>query len=205
MDAFSKMGEFLSSSGGQGILKAGTAGTGFLQNLLAARQANAKQKYVEDLLKNPAKFQALVKGAEQPLTQGLTTDIARQTDAYGAERGLGSSPAIMKDVYAQALAPYQQQEQQMAINSVLQRLGVYADQPTMKPVDVSSIFKFLAMGNNPSSSGVPIADRGVSVLQPSYMPGSGPDVPAPDVAGASFMLPDVWADTASTLPAGGDF
>ena len=91
------VGSDLGTDTGKGLLTLGTLGGGFLQNLMAARQANAKQKFVQDLITDPAKFNALVAKTEQPLSQGLTTDIARQADAYGAERGLGSSPAIMKD------------------------------------------------------------------------------------------------------------
>lgn len=151
MDALSNIGNFLSSTGGKTLLGIGTAGGGLVQNLIANKQANDKQKFVQDLITNPAKFNSLVAQTEQPLSQGLTTDIARQADAYGAERGLGSSPAVMKDVYAQALAPAMQTEQQMAINSLLSRLGIYAQQPTMKPVDVSSIFKALSMSGSPAT------------------------------------------------------
>lgn len=147
-EALSNIGNFLGSGTGKGLLTAGTAGGGLIQTLLAARQAQDKQNYVQSLIQNPAKFNALVAANEQPLSKGLTTDVARQAQAFGAERGLGSSGPVMQDVFAQALAPYQQNAQQMAINSLLQRLGIYANSPTMKPVDVSSIFKALQMAGS---------------------------------------------------------
>lgn len=171
MEALQNVGNFLGSTAGKGILGLGTAGAGLVQNLMAARQANQKQKFVQDLITNPAKFNALVAQTEQPLSKGLTTDVARQAQAFGAERGLGSSGPVMQDVFAQALAPYQQQEQQMAINSLLSRLGTYAQTPTMRPVDVSSIFKALSMGGGGAG-------------------GSYPPLPA-DIGTTGYNVPDV--------------
>lgn len=150
-DALTSIGQFLSSGAGKGLLTAGTTGAGLAQNLLANNQAQKKQNFVQDLITNPAKFSAYVKSFEQPLQAGLTADISRQTDAYGGERGLGSSPAIMKDVYAQALAPLLQQQQNNATQTALQSLGIYENSPTQKPVDISSILKSLMMGAKPSA------------------------------------------------------
>lgn len=192
-DVLQNIGNFLGSSGGQAVEKAGIGGAGFLQNWLANREAKKKQDYVMSLLTDPKKFQALVTQAEQPLSKGLTTDIARQTDAYGAERGLGSTPAIMKDVYAQALAPYQQREQQMAIDSVLKRLGIYADTPTTKGVDLTSIFKMLQMGDGGAKP--PDVTAGIDLNS----------VPNPGLTAGELGLPGPMIDTGSTLPPGGDF
>jgi hypothetical protein len=187
-EALSSIGTFLGSGAGKGLLTAGTAGGGLLQNLLAERQTASKQKFVQDLITNPEKFNALVARTEKPLSQGLTTDIARQTDAYGAERGLGSSPAIMREVYAQALAPYQQQQQQIAINSLLNRLGIYAQQPTMKPVDVSSIFKALQGGGS-----APDVTSGIDL-------GSMPPLPFPtDILPGPASLPTPTVDFEGAL------
>ena len=54
------VGGFLGTDVGKGVMTAGTLGGGLIQNLIAARQANAKQKFVQDLITNPAKFNALV-------------------------------------------------------------------------------------------------------------------------------------------------
>lgn len=144
-DALSNIGQFFNSNGGKALEGGAVAGTGLVQNIMANRQAEQKQKFVQDLITNPAKFSSYVQSFEKPLAQGLTSDISRQTDAYGAERGLGSSPAIMKDVYAQALAPYIQQQQQQAQQAALQGLGIYENSPTQKPMDVSSILKAIMM------------------------------------------------------------
>jgi hypothetical protein len=158
--ALSGIGDFLGSTLGKGVLTAGTAGVGLIQNLIANRQAAAKQKFVQDLITNPAKFNSLVAQTEQPVSQAMKTDISRTVDANMAERGLGSSPAIMADAYAQALAPAEVQQQQMAINSLLSRLGIYANQPTMPGVNVTPMLQALSMWKPGGSGGglPPIGD-----------------------------------------------
>jgi hypothetical protein len=171
-EIFSSIGSFFNSGAGSGLLKAGAAGGGFLQNWLANREAQQKQKFVENLVTNPAKWSSFVQGFDQPLTKGLTTDIARSTDAYGAERGLGSSPAIMKDVYAQALAPFIQQEQQMGQNAALSSLGIYENSPTTKPVDITSMLRLLMQGKNPPSTST--GQQPISIQGGSYDPNAVP-------------------------------
>jgi hypothetical protein len=179
--ALSNIGSFLGSGAGKGLLTGGTLGAGLLQNLMAERQANAKQKFVQDLITNPEKFNALVARTERPLSQGLVQDISRQTDAYGAERGLGSSPYIMKDVLAQSLAPAEMQQQQMAINSLLSRLGTYAAQPTMAPVNVAPILQALSMWK-PNAPG-------------QWSPGNPVDPTNPMSMGGPMTLPALTVDT----------
>ena len=179
-----QIGTFLSSPAGKGILTAGTVGTGLTQNLIANNEAQSKQKFVEQLITNPQKFASYVNQFQQPLQAGLTADIARSTDAYGAERGLGSSPIALQDMYAQALAPVLQQQQQQAQQTALSSLGIYENSPTTKPVDVSSILKMLMMGGQQQGQQIPpglLTDPGLNVMQPSYMPGggSGSNVPPP--------------------------
>jgi hypothetical protein len=181
-DVMSQLGTFLSSSGGKAVEGGAVAGTGLVQNFMANNEAQKKQKFVEQLISNPQKFNQYVAGFQQPLTAGLTQDVARQTDAYGAERGLGSSPVAMKSAYAQALAPILAQQQNEASTRALQALGVYEGSPTTKPVDISSILKALMMGKSPTpgagAGGGPMVDPGLNVMQPGYMPGGGPD-PSP--------------------------
>lgn len=189
-EIMSQIGQFFSSTGGKEALTGATAGTGLLQNWLANREATKKQKFVEDLITNPAKFQSFVAGFEKPLASGLTADVARSADAYGAERGLGSSPAIMKDVYAQALAPYIQQQKDAATQAALNSLGIYEQSPTTKPMDISSILKMLAMSRGGAPS--PISDSFIEQAPPSQVPaGAIPLAPAqplptPTISGGGF-------------------
>jgi hypothetical protein len=188
-DALSQIGQFFGSKGGQGLLTAGTAGGGLLQNFLANRQAEQKQKFVEGLITDPAKLQKFVAGFDRPLSAGLTADVARSADAYGAERGLGSSPAVMKDVYAQALAPSVEAEKNAAMTAALQSLGIYENSPTTKPVDITALLKAIQMGTPPSSPGVtgqmpnmpPVDVSSMGLLSgpaPLPAPTIGDDIPA---------------------------
>jgi hypothetical protein len=182
-----QVGSFFGSSGGKAALSGGAAGAGLIQNLLANRQAEQKQKFIENLIQNPAKFSQYVASFEKPLQAGLTADISRQTDAYGAERGLGSSPAIMKDVLAQALAPVYQQQQNQAENTALQSLGIYENSPTQKPMDISGILKALMTGGAPAP---------VTGTDPGSVPGLGGQslfdvVGSPSIASTSLPAPMV--------------
>ena len=188
-EVLSTIGTFLGSGAGKGLLTAGTAGGGLIQNILANREAQKKQSFVENLITDPKKWNAFVASKEQPLQAGLTADVARSTDAYGAERGLGSSPAVMKDVYAQALAPYVQNEQQMAQNAALQSLGIYEGSPTTKPVDVSQILKaFMSMPpNRPAFGNLPptVIGGGQVPVSSAPVPNQIPPVSDPSSQGAS--------------------
>lgn len=192
-DVLSQIVTFLSSGAGKAVEGGAVAGGGLLQGILANNEAQKKQKFVEDLITNPGKFNQFVAGFQKPLQAGLTADVARQTDAYGAERGLSSSPAIMKDVYAQALAPILQQQQQSAQQAALQSLGIYEQSPTTKPIDVSSILKLLMSGSQPAGSN-PTAGIDLNTA-PSPSPDisgllSGPvPLPAPTIGGGAGFDP----------------
>jgi hypothetical protein len=189
-DAIAQIGKFLSSSGGKAAETGAVAGGGFLQNWLANREAQKKQNFVEGLITDPAKLQKFVAGFDRPLSAGLTADVARSADAYGAERGLGSSPAVMKDVYAQALAPSVEAEKNAALQAALQSLGIYGNTPTTKPVDITSLLKALQMGTPSASPGVtgqmptnvpPVDVNSLGLLSgpaPLPTPSIGDDVPA---------------------------
>lgn len=184
-EVLKNVGNFLGSNAGKTVLGLGTAGAGLAQNLIAYR----KQQDIQNTLTNPAKLSAMVAKETQPLSKGLTTDIARSADAYGAERGLGSSPYIMKDVYMQALAPYEYQQQQAALQAVLSQLGL-AQRGAMQPVNVASIFKALQMapggGSNPNITSAGTIDPSV------WAPMGGPmTLPTPSVDTGSFFAGDI--------------
>jgi hypothetical protein len=63
---------------------------------------------------NPATAVQQMLSYEQPLSQNLTSGVTEATEANLAGSGLGLSPNIAQYAEAQALAPYQQNEQQMA-------------------------------------------------------------------------------------------
>lgn len=187
-EIFQTIGSALSSTAGQGILKAGTIGGGFLQNWLANREAQQKQKFVEQLVTDPNKWNAFVAGKTQPLQAGLTQDVSRIADAYGAERGFGSSPAIMKDVYAQALAPYLQAQRQAGENAAENALSIYEDSPTTKPIDITSLLKMF-LTNQPGGT-----SPGGAIRAAAIPPGGIPTIPS--------QLPDYIPTQDTTAVAG---
>src|ERR1700741_2348097 len=65
-----------------------------------------------------------VRAATQPLSLGLVQDVTSQVSGTLAERGLSQAPGIQATELATALAPYQQQNQQTALQLVLTRLGL---------------------------------------------------------------------------------
>ncbi len=117
--------------------------------------------------KHPEAIANLAKGFERPLSTGLTTGVGNVVNASLAEQGLSQAPGIQSQVLAQALAPYQQNEQQMAITEALKAIGLPAEalqslQSTMRPDALAMMLKSILPGQNPTS-GVPM----------SPVPGSG--------------------------------
>jgi hypothetical protein len=96
--------------------------------------------------KHPEAINALVKQFQQPLSAGLTKGTENIVNASLAEQGLSQAPGIQTQVLSQALAPYQQQEQQFAITEAFKALGLPAEalqsiQSTMRPGDLASMLK----------------------------------------------------------------
>jgi hypothetical protein len=138
MSIFSFIGQNASK-----IIPAGAAGAGFLGNWLNQRKTNERQNFLESLSKDPTKMNKYISGFEQPLSKGLTSGVENQVQAALGERGLSSSPTISADVYAQALAPYQQNEQQMAIQAAMNSLGIMPQ--TAGPTADTSMPLFMLM------------------------------------------------------------
>lgn len=137
------------------LLQTGLAGGGFLSNWLQNRKYNANQDYLAKLGKDPVAMQAYMRKFQQPLSQGLTQSVGNQTQAFLGERGLSESPAISQDVLAQALAPYQQQEQQMAGNEAFQALGLI---PTKAPNNVNLTSLLAGLGGKGPGPSAPATD-----------------------------------------------
>lgn len=106
------------------IIPAALSGAGFVGNWLNNRKVNQRQDFLSGLGENPSKMNAYVSQFQKPLAAGLTQSVGNATQAYLGERGESESPTISADVFAQALAPYQQQQQSMGINEALASLGL---------------------------------------------------------------------------------
>lgn len=105
--------------------------------------------------KNPQAINALVKQFQQPLSSGLTSGVGNVVNASLAEQGLSQAPGIQSQVLSQALAPYQQNSQQMAIEEAFKALGLpiqalQAIQSTMKPDQLALMLKSILPGQQQS-------------------------------------------------------
>ena len=109
------------------------------------------QKYQDQLrsfAQDPAKMNAYAAKFTQPLTAGLTTGVANQAQADLATRGLTDSPEISQQVYAQAIAPYIQQNQQQGYQDALQALqvgGGAVNPNTQSPNTIAALAKAFSM------------------------------------------------------------
>ena len=93
-------------------------------NMYNQYQNQKYQNQLRDLSSDPAKMNAYAEQFTKPLTAGLQTSVANQAQADLATRGLTDSPQISQEVYAQALAPWVQQNQQQGYSNALQALQV---------------------------------------------------------------------------------
>lgn len=93
-------------------------------NLYNQYQNQQYQNQLRSFAQDPAKMNAYAAKFTQPLTAGLTAGVANQAQADLATRGLTDSPEISQQVYAQAIAPYVQQNQQQGYQNALQALQV---------------------------------------------------------------------------------
>lgn len=121
------------------------------------------QQYQDQLrsdAQNPQKVNALAAQYTQPLTAGLQTGVANNTQAYLAQRGLSDSPQISEQVQAQAIAPYIQQNQQNGYQNAIQALGLGggAIPPAMQQQNsLAALTKGFSQMALPSAAGNPQA------------------------------------------------
>lgn len=185
-DVINMIGGVLS---GQGTLgKLFSTGTGVM-DMIAKYKEQARIKAAQDrqmyFLKHPEALQALVKRYTQPLQQGLVAGVGNVVQGQMAERGLNQAPGIYQQVSEQALAPYYQNSQQMALHMALQQMGLPADilstNPDSGPGGLAAIFKEL-FKPQATSSGLPSPTGGVSPTGPQpdwglILGGGQPELP----------------------------
>lgn len=100
-------------------------GTGVVGNLVSGIQRGQEVDALRNqqkILSNPAEVSKLVAGATQPLDQGLVQAVTNATQGAAAERGLATSPGLFSGMLAQNLAPFEQQNQSLALQQVLSQL-----------------------------------------------------------------------------------
>jgi hypothetical protein len=109
------------------LLEGGMAGAGLVGNILNEKARSDELNYLkknQDAAKDPVALAKMVQAATQPLNQGLVQGVENQVQGSLAEQGLAQAPGIQASVLAQSLAPFQQQNQQTALQLVMQKLGI---------------------------------------------------------------------------------
>lgn len=149
-----------------------------------------KQKALVDrqiyYAKHPEAVANLVAQDTKPLSSGLTSAVSNVVNANLAEQGLSQAPGIQTQVLSQALAPYQQQEQQFAIQEAFKSLGLPAEaltslNSTMNPGGLAAMLKNILPG---SGSSTPGAGPGFQI--PNTSPEGGSWGESPSDTGVSF-------------------
>jgi len=107
------------------IIQLATAGAGLGGNILSSiQQGKVASQAEKNAELSPAALAGRVSAAEQPLDRSLINTVNNQVQGDMAQRGLAEAPGIFGATEAQALAPFQQQNQQSALELILQQLGL---------------------------------------------------------------------------------
>lgn len=181
MDAIQGIGQFLGNSGTLKGLQLGSAGTGEIGNILNMIQRGqqySRLKSFENM--SPAQLAARVSSATTPLNQRLVQDITNQVQGADAARGLTASPGIFSSDLAQSLAPYEQQNQNTALQLVMSQLGL--------PLQASSVLN-------------PVSDLGNSFANvfKTFQNNS----PTPTITSPQQLLDLVWGGGGAPSPGSG--
>jgi hypothetical protein len=150
------IGSFFSGPTGKGIgtlAELGATGAGLAGNLSADKQRqDAASAAKANMNLTPQQLAQMVSGAQQPLNAALVQAVTGNVNANLAEQGLSQAPGLIATAESQALAPFQQMNQQTAMQLVLQKLGLPAEFARTIPPN-SNLAPLLAMlfkGGNPT-------------------------------------------------------
>lgn len=97
----------------------------------------------------PEQLSSMVTKATQPLNAGLVQEVGNTVQADVASRGLAESPGVWAATESQTLAPYEQQNQNTAVQLVLRQLGL--------PIEYASAIMQLLNSGSGSSGSDPMA------------------------------------------------
>ena len=111
------------------ILLPSLFGVGTAGNIIGDVQKMKEQSWLSNYQKqlagmSPQQLSSMVNQATQPLSQGLTQNVGNSVQASLAQRGLAQAPGIYAGELSQSLAPYYQQNQQLALQAVMAKLGL---------------------------------------------------------------------------------
>jgi hypothetical protein len=213
MDALQSLGTFFASPGGKGLeslATLGATGAGLAGNISASHQQQQEANYLKQqqaLLADPTKLAQEVAGATQPLNKALVSDVSNNVSGTLAEQGLAQAPGIQASTLATSLAPFEQQNQQTALQIVMQRLGLpiqYATallQNQPKGTNLAPLLALLSKGGMPTTPGS-TPGGGFTPANASWsanLPGQQPATP-PD---SSSWMPDWLTQDSATAPSFG--
>ena len=108
----------------QKLLLGGMLGSGEIGNILEERKRASYQNFLMDLIKHPEKLTAMVLKAQRPLDNSLVQAVTNRVQGDVASRGLSQAPGIFAAEESQAIAPFQQQNYDKAMQQVLASLGL---------------------------------------------------------------------------------
>lgn len=191
-DFLKQIGNFFGSSAGKGLGEVaglGATGAGLVGNLLADQQRSAAAKQAQKNANlTPAQLGAQVTQATQPLNAGLVQAITGNVNANLAEQGLSQAPGLQASAIAQGLALPEQQNQQTAMQLVLQRLGLPAEfARTIPPnANLAPLLAMLFKGFGGGGSGFTMPTQpnpGVDTTGTYDFGGLTPPAGAPDTTG----------------------
>jgi len=132
------------------IIQTIMGGAGLVGNTInSVQQGQQVKKMQTNENLTPQQLAAKVAGATQPLDQSLVNNVQNLVQADVAQRGLAESPGTFSATESQALAPFEQQNQQTALQLILTQLGMPAEviaALTGKNANMSSIFQMLSKG-----------------------------------------------------------
>ena len=187
MDGLGSLGSLLGAGGAgateaaptwQKVLLGGLLGGGEVGNILEQHKQSEWQSYVTNLLKNPQQIAQMATAASQPLSQSLIKSITNAVQGETASRGLGQSPGIFSTTLAQALAPYQQQNYNTALSSIMSSLGL-PGQMFQKPQNLSPLLSMFlrSFGNKGNGSIIPASTAGTGGMGGGLTIPSIPSIP----------------------------
>lgn len=206
-DFLGSIGNFFGSSAGKGlgeIAGLGATGAGLVGNLLndrARSQAAAAAKANMNL--TPAQLGAQVTAATQPLNANLVQAITNTTNANLAEQGLSQAPGLIASTESQALAPFEQQNQQAAMNLVLARLGLPQAYASTIPPNaqlaplIAMLMKGFGSTNTPGVGTSPTGGAAGSYPTMPYPISTGGPISNPITPGTDW-LGNTWGNTPYT-------
>jgi hypothetical protein len=165
---------FFSNPADTNMLKLGIAGAGEGGNILQQIKQNEYRDFVMNLLNNPQQLANMAAKITAPLNNNLVQSVDNTVQGNMASRGLAQAPGIFAASESQALAPYEQANQNTALQTIMQALGVpagtFGQQQNLSPL-FASLFNNTKVPQQTSSPMGLVNDQGSSDFLGAGLPG----------------------------------